>query len=217
MESSLLAQSESAGNLRRVTLLQRFTNEVMFGRLEWNMKTLFLIAALCLFSSLTHAQSSGGGTTGPTQTKSVPEEFLQDGVWTGSLKGGRYIVKCGQMIALSRHEYVADAAARVVEVNLTLNSNTAVRFYYLEPVKLEGTGTIAAGQQAIDKARQMVQEAANRISPTLTEPKVVKTYPVSTHAHTVEYVIKEEARLNSLFDSLEAAFRDPGRKHFWRE
>jgi len=189
----------------------------MFGRLEENMKTLLLIAALGLFSSLTHAQSGGGGTTGPTQTRAVPEEFLQDGVWTGSLKGGRYIVKCGQMIALSRHEYVADAAARVVEVNLTLNSNTAVRFYFLEPVKLEGTGTIAAGQQAIDKARQIVQEAANRISPTLTEPKVVKTYPVSTHAHTVEYVIKEEARLNSLFDSLEAAFRDPGKKHFWRE
>lgn len=181
------------------------------------MKTLlFSAAALVLFCSLASAQS-GGGTTGPTQTKPVPEEYLQDGVWTGSLKGGRYIVKCGQMIALSRHEYVADAAARVVEVNLTLSSNTAVRFYYLEPVRLEGTGTIAAGQQAIDKARQMVQEAASRISPTLTEPKVVKTYPVSTHAHTVEYVLKEEARLNSLFDSLENAFRDPGKKHFWRE
>jgi hypothetical protein len=63
----------------------------------------------------------------------------------------------------------------------------------------------------------MVQDAASRISPTLTEPKVVKTYPSSTHAHTVEFVIKDESRLNSLFDSLEAAFRDPGNKHFWRE
>jgi hypothetical protein len=102
-------------------------------------------------------------------------------------------------------------------VNLTLSSNTAVRFYDLEPVRLEGTGTVAVGQQAIDKARQMMQDAASRISPTLTEPKVVKTYPVSTHAHTVEYVLKEEARLNSLFNSLENAFRDPAKKHFWRE
>ena len=183
------------------------------------MKSPLLLLVSCLaLSTAVFAQSGGAaGTTGPTQTQPVPEEMLQDGVWTGSLKGGRYIVKCGQIIALSKHEYVADAAARVVEVNLTLSSNTAVRFYYLEPVRMEGTGAVAAGQQAIDKARQMVQDAANRISPTLTEPKVVKSYPASTHAHTVEFVIKEETRLNSLFDSLERAFRDPGKKHFWRE
>jgi sorbitol-specific phosphotransferase system component IIA len=181
------------------------------------MKALLLLstACLCFFSTTIRAQN--GGTTGPTQTKPAPEEFLQDGIWTGSLKGGRYMVKAGQIIALSKHEYVVDAAARVVEVNLTLNTNSHVRFYFLEPVRLEGTGTIAVGQQAIDKARQLVQDAASRISPTLTEPKVVKSYPATTHTHTIEYVIKEEARLNSLFDSLEGAFRDPGRKHFWRE
>jgi hypothetical protein len=143
--------------------------------------------------------------------------MLQDGVWTGSLKGGRYMVKAGQIIALSKHEYVADGVARVVEVNLTLNTNSHVRFYFLEPVRLEGTGAVAVGQQAIDKARALVQDAAARVSPTLTEPKVVKNYPVTTHNHTIEYVLKEETRLNSLFESLENAFRDPGKKHFWRE
>jgi hypothetical protein len=120
----------------------------MFGSLRRNMKNLLplILLATCLSGGLLHAQ----GTTGPTQTKPVAEEFLQDGVWTGSLKGGRYIVKCAQIIALSKHEYVADAAARVVEVNLTLSSNTAVRFYYLEPVRLEGNGVIAVGQQAIE-------------------------------------------------------------------
>jgi hypothetical protein len=180
------------------------------------MKKLILLALTCL--ALTHtalqAQSSNGGST---ETKPIPEEFLQDGIWTGSLKGGRYLVKAAQIIALSKHEYVADGSARVVEVNLTLSTNANVRFYFLEPVRLEGTGTIAAGQQAIDKARQLVQDAASRISPTLTEPKVVKSYPTTTHAHTIEYVIKDEARLNSLFESLELAFRDPGKKHFWRE
>jgi hypothetical protein len=105
----------------------------------------------------------------------------------------------------------------VVEVNLTLNTNSHVRFYFLEPVRLEGTGAVAVGQQAIDKARALVQDAAARVSPTLTEPKVVKNYPVTTHTHTIEYVLKEETRLNSLFESLENAFRDPGKKHFWRE
>ncbi len=161
--------------------------------------------------------NSGDSDTGPTPTQPVPENFRQDGVWTGSLKGGRYVLKCAQIIALSKHEYIADGSARVVEVNLALNSSMVVRFYYLEPARLEGTGAVAVGQQAIDRARQMVQSAAEKISPSLTQPRVVKSYPASTHAHTVEYVIAEEARLNSLFDSLEAAFRDPGRKHFWRE
>ncbi len=175
--------------------------------------TFFLSALVSLFlSGLSLAQ-----TTGPTPTKPPPEEMLQDGVWTGSLKGGRYMVKAGQIIALSKHEYVVDGVARVVEVNLTLNTNSHVRFYFLEPVRLEGTGAVAVGQQAIDKARAMVQDAAARVSPTLTEPKVVKNYPVTTHTHTIEYVLKEEARLNSLFESLENAFRDPGKKHFWRE
>jgi hypothetical protein len=178
------------------------------------MKKAYLISALVigLFSGVCQAQ-----TTGPTGTKPPPEEFLQDGVWTGSLKGGRYMVKTMQIIALSKHEYVADGVARVVEVNLTLSSNSHVRFYFLEPVRLEGTGAVAVGQQAIDKARALVQDAAARVSPTLTEPKVVKNYPTTTHTHTIEYVLKEEARLNSLFESLEAAFRDPGKKHFWRE
>ncbi len=176
-------------------------------------KSFFLSASVCLFlSGLGLAQ-----TTGPTPTKPPAEEFLQDGVWTGSLKGGRYMVKAGQIIALSKHEYVTDGVARVVEVNLTLNTNSHVRFYFLEPVRLEGTGAVAVGQQAIDKARALVQDAAARVSPTLTEPKVVKNYPVTTQTHTIEYVLKEETRLNSLFESLENAFRDPGKKHFWRE
>lgn len=181
------------------------------------MKNLLLLTTLGLYFSFGIASAQNSNNTGPTETKPVPEEFLQDGVWTGSLKGGRYMVKAAQIVALSKHEYVADAVARVVEVNLTLNSNSHVRFYYLEPVRLEGTGTLAAGQQAIDKARALVQDAAARISPTLVEPKVVKNYPTTTHNHTIEYVIKEESRLNSLFNSLEGAFREPGKKHFWRE
>lgn len=181
------------------------------------MKFFLSLFCLSLFSAAAFGQTGTGGATGPTQTKPTTEEFYQDGIWNGVFKGGRYLLKANQIIALSKHEYVADGLARVVEINLTLSSNTHVRFYFLEPVRMEGGGVVGAGQQAIDKARALVQDAASRVSPTLTEPKVVKSYPLSTHAHTVEFVLKEEERLNSLFHSLEGAFRDPGRKHFWRE
>jgi hypothetical protein len=178
------------------------------------VKSLLLILCLGLSSTALFGQTNPNS---PTQNKPVQQDLTQNGIWNGSFFGGRYLVKSKDIIALSQHEYVADAAARVVEINLTLSSNTHVRFYYLEPVKLEGGGVLGASQEALQKAREMVENAAGNVSPTLTQPKVVKSYPLSTHAHTVEFVIKDEARLNSLFNSLENAFRDPTQKYYWRE
>lgn len=174
---------------------------------------------ICLLSLLTLLGVTGAfAQTSAPATPASPnqEEVTQDGLWDGRLKGGSYLVRCTQILALSKHEYVADSVARVVEVNLTLNSSMNVRFYYLEPLRLEGGGIVGAGQQALDKARAMVQDAASRVSPTLTTPKVVKNYPTSTHAHTIEFVIADEERLNSLHASLERAFRT-GRGRIWRE
>jgi len=84
-------------------------------------------------------------------------------------------------------------------------------------VKIEsGSNLVNAGTQAVERAKGMFEQAAGRVSPTLTDPKVVKSYPASTHAHTVEFVLKEEARLNSLFQSLERGFRS-GQGRIWKE
>ena len=165
-----------------------------------------LLTLLGTFSAL--AQSSA-----PAANK---EDVTRDGLWDGRLKGGNYLVRCTQIIALSKHEYVADGVARVVEVNLSLNTNMTVRFYFLEPVRVEGGGAVGVGQQAIDKARALMQDAATRVSPTLTTPKVVKSYPLTTHAHTVEFVLPDEEKLNSLYSSLERSFRT-GQGRIWRE
>lgn len=180
---------------------------------EWPAMKIFpLCAAALLLTCTLSAQTSAPGMSGNPNE----EEVTRDGLWDGRLKGGTYLVRCNQIIALSRHEYVADAAARVVEINLTMNSNMTVRFYFLEPVRMEGGGVLGAGQQALDRARAMVQDAAGRVSPTLVEPKVVKNYPASTHAATVEFVLASEDRLNSLHASLERSFRT-GQGRVWRE
>jgi hypothetical protein len=173
------------------------------------MKALLLAVAVWVFAGSVCAQNSAPSSP-------AEDEPTRDGLWDGRLQGGSYLVRCNQIVALSKHEYIADAAARVVEVNLTLNSNLTVRFYFLEPVRMEGGGVLGAGQQALDRARAMVQDAAGRVSPTLTEPKVVKSYPVSTHAHTVEFVLASEERLKSLHASLERSFRS-GQGRIWRE
>lgn len=181
------------------------------------MKTLF--AALFLLTAIAaDAQTAPGqNPTGQGGQQQQGDEPTRDGLWDGRMKGGNYIVRCNSIIALSKHEYVADGVARVVEVNLTLSSSQIVRFYFLEPVKIDsGSNLVNAGTQAVERAKGLFEQAAGRVSPTLTDPKVVKSYPASTHAHTVEFVLKEEARLNSLFQSLERGFRT-GQGRIWRE
>jgi hypothetical protein len=183
------------------------------------MKTIFATLLLAFSYATMHAQTAPGqNTTGQGgQQQDQGDTPTRDGLWDGRMTGGNYIVRCNSIIALSKHEYISDGVARVVEVNLTLNSAQVVRFYFLEPYKPEtGSSTLAAGTQALERAKGMFEQAAGRVSPELTTPKVVKNYPASTHAHTVEFVIKEEARLNSLFQSLERGFRS-GQGRVWKE
>ncbi|WP_395750442.1 hypothetical protein [Prosthecobacter sp.] len=180
------------------------------------MKALLTTLSLLLLSLSVQAQ-----TTAPTQAQAdpnMPQDIVtQDGLWDGRLRGGNYIVRCNSIIALSKHEYISDGVARVVEVNLTLNSAQVVRFYFLEPYKPDsGSSTLNAGTQALEKAKGLYEQAAGRVSQDLVTPKVVKNYPVSTHAHTVEFSIKEEKILNSLFGSLERSFRT-GQGRVWKE
>lgn len=178
------------------------------------LKKLLAILTLSAVSTL-HAQTAPGQNT--TGQGGQQDQVTRDGLWQGQLKGGNYIVRCNSIIALSKHEYISDGVARVVEVNVTLNSTLIVRFYFLEPYKPEtGSSTAAAGTQALDRAKGVLEQAVGRISPELTTPRVVKNYPTSTHAHTVEFVLKEEARLNDLFGSLERSLRT-GQGRIWKE
>jgi hypothetical protein len=184
------------------------------------MKTLLTVITL-LFTASLHAQTAPGQNTtgqgGQQQQQGQADEPTRDGLWDGRFKGGNYIVRCNSIIALSKHEYISDGVARVVEVNLTLNSAQVVRFYFLEPYKPEtGSSTLGAGTAALERAKGMFEQAAGRVAPELTTPKVVKNYPASTHSHTVEFVLKEEARLNAMFQSLERGFRT-GQGRIWKE
>ncbi len=182
------------------------------------MKTLLTVITLLVTASL-HAQTAPGqNNTGQGGQQQGQEDTpTRDGLWDGRFSSGNYIVRCNSIIALSKHEYISDGVARVVEVNLTLNSAQVVRFYFLEAYKPEtGSSTLGAGTVALERAKGMFEQAAGRVSPELTTPKVVKNYPASTHAHTVEFVLKEEARLNAMFQSLERGFRT-GQGRVWKE
>jgi hypothetical protein len=101
-------------------------------------------------------------------------------------------------------------------VEVTIGTDTAVvsRFYFFEPVGKDAS--IAAVNVVVNRAEDIAKDAASRASPTVGKLNVVKDYPNTTHAHTVEYVLQTEATLNSLYTSLMQAI-NTGRGRTWKE
>lgn len=128
--------------------------------------------------------------------------------WKCELPGGTYTVSLPSVASVSSHEYIVDAAARVTEVTVGTTGAVVARFYYLEP--LAPKSPIGFGQSLIDKVQERAQDVAGRVEATGTEPvwkKVVKNYPTTTHAHTVEYRVDSADKLETIRKSLEKAWR----------
>jgi hypothetical protein len=126
-------------------------------------------------------------------------------VWRCELPGGIYEVLLRAIVSVSSHEYIVDGTARVTEVNIDTNGSLAVRFYYLEPIT--ATSPFGIGQATLDKAQELAKEALDRSGQGDIWKRVMKNYPTTTHARTVEYRIESKAELQKLFESAETAFR----------
>ena len=107
------------------------------------------------------------------------------------------------MVAVSTHQYVVDGVARVTEVNVDTTGNAAVRFYYIEPAIPKAP--LGVGQSAIDRVSELAKEAAQKTDQDDVWKRVIKTYPTTTHTHTVEYRVGTDAQLKSIFSSAQTA------------
>ena len=160
--------------------------------------SMLLSAFLWLPTFQAIAQSTGESP----QSEPVPERIP---VWRCETPAGTYTVAIRSIAAVSQSEYVVDGAVRVTEVNIDTTGNLVPRFYYLEPVVSDShPGT---GQAAIEKAREIFEKAADRAGASAVWNQVVKSYPTSTHAHTVEFRVDSMATLNRIFESVDASFR----------
>jgi len=148
------------------------------------MKSFLLIASLVLaFVSSAHA-----------------------GFWKCELPGGVYMVNLATVSSVSTHEYVVNGTARVTEFTIGTNGAVVARFYYIEPMVPKSP--VGFGQSIIDKVQEKTEEAADRAEVEQVWKKVVKDYPVTTHAHTVEYRLESVAQVTKLQKSIEDAWRN---------
>ena len=134
---------------------------------------------------------------------------IQAAFWRCELPGGIYTVSMPTISSVSVHEYVVDGAARVTELTIGTTGAVVTRFYFLQP--LIPKSPIGIGQSVIDKVQERAQDVAGRVEGAGVEPfwkKVVKNYPTTTHAHTVEYRLDNLDDIEKLRKSLETAWRN---------
>ncbi len=78
------------------------------------------------------------------------------------------------------------------------------RFYYITPIT---SGVPGAGvSQAAEAAIGLLDSAARTAGSDLKN-MVVKKYPLTTHAKTIEYRLLSEGQLNVLFQSAKTAWQ----------
>lgn len=156
---------------------------------------------LCLLATPSFGQRAApaAAATPTPVTSSRP-----DALWRGELPGGVFLVALRSIVSISSHEYVVDGLARVTEVNIATASTVEARFYFLEPMGANSTSTTAA---TLEMLQQRVQDlSASHPEVEAVWQKVVKNYPTTTHAHTVEYRLSSKADLQSLYESLEQSW-----------
>lgn len=172
------------------------------------MKAL-LAAVLVLLCAATDLSAQNQAPNTSNEVNSNPR------FWQASfVNGGHYLVRLDRISFASKHEYIGNGAARVVEVTIGNDTSVVARFYWLEAVAKDTP--IAAGNIIMNRAEQLGKEVAGRVSPSLGKIQVIKDYPNTTHSHTVEYALQTPEALNSLYGSLLSAI-DSGRGRTWKE
>jgi hypothetical protein len=166
-------------------------------------RTLPLLALAA--SSIAAVAQAPAQPTAPTGAQQPPSQVNTTRlIWRANMPGGTYEIVVGALLSVSSHEYVVDGAARVTEVNIDTSGNLAVRFYYIEPITQSGPAGVGAA--TIGKVQNLLTEAADRVGSDAWK-KVVKSYPATTHARTVEYRVSSKESLNKIFASASKSLR----------
>ena len=172
-------------------------------------KTLvLLLAGLFTCSVRLNAQDAAvdGTTTDKTGDSAGPGRF-----WQATLGGGHYMVALDKIASLSRHKYVLDGALIVDEVTVDSMGQALARFYFITPITDAAPGNAVA--DIAKRGRELVEKAAERAG-TDVQNMVMKKYPETTHARSIEYRILSAENLTALYASVCSAWQSGRGRQF---
>jgi hypothetical protein len=114
-----------------------------------------------------------------------------------------YVVRLNAITSASIHDYVVGGTVKVSEVTIGTQGSTQARFYVLQPISESGGGGVGGlATNLTQRAQDAAERATNLVGGTAVWKGVVKDYPATTHAHTVEYRIESKEKLQGLLKSL---------------
>lgn len=179
-------------------------------------KTLLLtLAGFLICSPALWAQGNNGGETAPdkegTEEKAKPGESTGPArFWQATVGGGTFMVALDKIVSISRHKYLLDGSVIVDEVTVDTVGQALARFYFITPVTDTLPGNTVTG--LTDRGKELLEGAAEQAGGGL-EKMVVKKYPDTTHAKSLEYRVESEQELKSLYTSVQNAWESGrGRK-----
>lgn len=135
----------------------------------------------------------------------------QPSFWQASISGGHYQVLLSKIVSVSRHKYLLDSALIVDEVTIDTEGQALARFYFISPLTDKAPGNTI--QAVTGKAKEMVEEASEKLAPGLKD-MVIKKYPETTHAKSLEYRMLKEKDLTALYTSVQNAWETGRGRHF---
>ena len=169
---------------------------------------ILVFSTLLVFCSAGFSQNTNpNNTTDPASTgqnQNQNDQRGRRGFWEANLTGGNYVVALSRITSVSRHRYVLDGAIIVDEVTIDTEGQSLARFYFLSPATTAGpvSSTAALAERAVEIANNAAKEKGSTL-----QDMVVKKYPDTTHARTVEYRVNSEAQLAALYQSAKTAWQ----------
>jgi hypothetical protein len=141
-----------------------------------------------------HAQNPPEGSTGSARFT----------YWRAILPGGVYVVPHSKIASIGKSSYLVDGVVRVTEVSIDTDGSVQGRFYHAAPV--EPKSPVGIGDSVLPLVQERAKEITTRTGTSDVWSAVLKNYPTSTHAHTIEFRLDSLETLNKLYESLERSF-----------
>ncbi len=151
----------------------------------------FVTFALALSGTLSAQENPEGKSDKEPIMKAPP------GFWQASLPGGVYLIALDKITSVSRHKYLLDNTLIVDEVTIDTFGQSLARFYFIKPLSPD----VAVTPDAIIERGSGLLDTAGQTGKVDVQTMVIKKYPETTHARTIEYRLTTEAQLSGLFKS----------------
>ena len=169
-------------------------------------KTLLtLLAGMIAITGSLRAQEEAVPAEGATpETPKAGESPGPDRFWQAKLgEGGHFMVPLDRIVSVSRQQYLLDGAVIVDEVTVDTTGQALARFYFLKPVSSAVPGNTVAGLAS--RGRDLLDKVA-RDKGVEVQDMVVKKYPETSHAKSLEFRLLAEADLTALYNSVRNAW-----------